>query len=118
MFEQYNLNNLMRIDTCNSPPNYKFLWLEPIKYYSQVSFDTAYNFPFQIEIDQTTFEFFQCNRKEPLPSITCLKISETFGLLHLKYIGECYEGSRRERIIFYQQKSNGIYSRDLTFDSY
>ncbi len=97
------LDFLQPIDTIEQAiPEYSFMWLPKVAYYSPVIMKDTVNCPFQITLGDTNFSYTQCYSRESKPVVTFLEIAPKIGLVHIRYKGECMEGNTVDEAIIYQ----------------
>ncbi len=97
------LDFLQPIDTIHQAiPEYSFMWLPKVDYYSPVIMKDTVNCPFQITIGKENFSYTQCYSRESMPVVTFLEIAPKIGLVHIRYKGECMEGNTVDGVIIYQ----------------
>jgi len=92
---------------------YLFAWLPKEKEFSS-SFNTnVENYPFQLEIGKTIYQYVQCFSKSINPRIKHYRIGENTGFILVTYKGDCNVGNTQDVLIIYRKTTNKLVSREV-----
>uniref|UniRef100_UPI003217EFCC hypothetical protein n=1 Tax=uncultured Draconibacterium sp. TaxID=1573823 RepID=UPI003217EFCC len=108
------LAHLIAPDTTALPDFISYNRESEIKYYSRVVMDETTACPFKLTIFEQDYSYYQCWKASGEPEIIHFKIDKNFGLLFVKFQGECFEGNRIDSLIFYSKKNGKRFSKKLT----
>jgi len=109
VIKQNGLKQLTKIAPLQGPihPLYSFTWLSKEYEYGSAHNSTVENFPFQIEIGKTNFQYVQCLSKSINPRIKQYRIGENTNFILVTYKGDCSQGGMQDVLIICR-KTNGI----------
>jgi len=107
-------NNLSIIDTTSLPDFISLNWEPKVKYYSKVLLYETVSSPFNIQIFNEQYHFYECNETKTIQKFSNFIINEYQGFVLLTFQGECFEGNSIDTIIFYDSKNKS--SRELVIN--
>lgn len=108
------LDYLAQPDTTALPNFVSFSRETEVKYYNKVVMDTTIATLFKITIFEQDYSYYQCYEHNGDPEIIHLNINNDFGLLFIKFQGECMEGNWIDSLIFYSKKNGKRFVKKLT----